>query len=68
MKHKQALPVQVRVELEVIAMKGYSTLNKSPELEPRHQNQSSVIPRTTFCKRSHTLQHKVESEYSKPRL
>ena len=34
------------VNLGVIAMKGYPTLLRSLELEPQHQMQFSVIPRT----------------------
>ena len=36
---KQILPLQVRVSLGVMAMKGYSTLPSYPELKPHHQMQ-----------------------------
>ena len=39
------IPLQVRVDLEIMAMKGYSTLPRSPELEPHHQMHFIVIPR-----------------------
>ena len=44
---------RVTVDQSVMAMKGYSTLPKSKELEPHHQMQFSVVPRTLlfffFC-------------------
>ena len=45
---KQVLFLQVRVDLGVIGLKGYSTLLKSPKLEPDYQMQFSIIPRTDF--------------------
>ena len=42
---KQVLQLQVRVDLGVMAMKGYSTFPRSPKLEPHHQMQFSVISR-----------------------
>ena len=33
----QVLPLQVGVDLEAMAMKGYSAFPKSPELEPDYQ-------------------------------
>ena len=53
---KQAISIWLREELGVMALKGYSTFPKDPELEPQHQMQFSVIPRTLvggvlhFCK------------------
>ena len=41
---KQMLPLQVRVDLGVMALKVFSTLTRSPELMP-YQMQFSVIPR-----------------------
>ena len=38
----------LRVDLGVIALKGYITLCRSPELEPRHQIQFCVLLRTPF--------------------
>ena len=43
---QQVLPLWVRVDLEVMAIKGYSTLPKAPELELNHQMQYSIISRT----------------------
>ena len=34
---KQVLPLWVKVDLGVMAMKGYSSFPKGPELEPHHQ-------------------------------
>ena len=39
----QVLPLQVRVYQGVMAMNGYFTFPTSPELEPLHQLQLSVI-------------------------
>ena len=36
MRPQQVLPFQVRVNLEVIAIKGNSTLSRASELEPHH--------------------------------
>ena len=35
-----------RMDLGVMAMKGYSIFSKAPELEPKHQTHFSVIPRS----------------------
>ena len=43
---KQIQPLQVRVELEVMAMKRYHTVHKTLELKPHYQKQFSIIPRT----------------------
>ena len=40
------LPLRVRVDLGVMAMKGYSTFPRALELEPHHQMQFNVMPRT----------------------
>ena len=40
---KQVLPLLIRVDLGVMAIKGYSTLPRSQELEPYYQMQFSVI-------------------------
>ena len=37
MRPLQTLPLQVRVDLEVMAMKEYSTLARAPELESHWQ-------------------------------
>ena len=44
-KLSEVLSPWVWVEIDVIAMKGYSTLPRSPELESYHQMQFSVTPR-----------------------
>ena len=44
------LTVWVRVDLGVMTMKGYSTFPRSPELEPHHKMQFSVIPKTPLLK------------------
>ena len=49
MEPKQLLCVTV--DLGVMAMKGYSTLPRSPKLELRYQRQFSVIPRTPLSGR-----------------
>ena len=36
---------EVRVDLEVIVIKGYSTLHRAPEQEPHYQMHFSVMPR-----------------------
>ena len=41
---KLVLPVPLRVDLEVMAMKEYSIFSRSPKLEPHHQMQFSIIP------------------------
>ena len=46
MEPKQILPLQVRVNLGFMPMKGYYTLLRPPELEPHYQMQFSVILRT----------------------
>ena len=44
---EQILPFQVRVNLGVMAMKGYSTL---PHIQNIHQMQLNILPRTSlFC-------------------
>ena len=43
----QVLPLQVRIDLRVMAMKGYSILLRPPEMEPHNQMQFSVILRTS---------------------
>ena len=41
-------PTPSRVDLGVMAMKGYSALPRSPELKPHHRMQFSVISRTAL--------------------
>ena len=43
---KQVLPLRVRVDLGVMAIKGYATHPRSPQLEPHYQMQFRIIPRT----------------------
>ena len=43
---EKVLPIKVRVNLGVMAIKRYILLPRSPEPKPHHQMQLSVIPRT----------------------
>ena len=45
---KQKDPLQIRVELGVIPIKGHFTLSTAPKLEPQPHMQFSVISRTPF--------------------
>ena len=36
MGSSQILPIQVKVNLGVVAIKGYTTIPKAPELKPHH--------------------------------
>ena len=45
MGHYQVLPLWIKVDLGVMAMKGYFTFSKAPGLKPHHQMQFSAIPR-----------------------
>ena len=45
MRPKQILPLWVRVDQAVMAMKRYSTLPRSLELEPHHKIQLIIIPK-----------------------
>ena len=68
MEPEQVLPLWVRVDLGVMAMKAYSTLPIFPELEPHYQVQFSVITRTFLWWAgglAPTLQE-MQSAYSKP--
>ena len=47
------LSLWVRVDLVVIVMKSYSTLTKSPVLEPQHQMQFILIHRILLLKESY---------------
>ena len=44
----KVLSLRAKVELGVMAIKGYYTSSESPELNPHHQMQSSVMPSTFF--------------------
>ena len=59
MESKQILSFQVRVDLGIMAMKEYSTLPRSLELELLHQMQFSIIPRTLL-----TPLQSIQSVYS----
>ena len=48
MEQQQILPLQVKADLGVMVMKGYTKLPRAPELETLHQMQFSVIPSTPF--------------------
>ena len=45
-KPEQIVPLQFRVDLGVMVMKRFFTLPRLPELEPRHQMQFTVMPKT----------------------
>ena len=53
MGSKLVLPLQVRVDLRAVVMKGYSTFSEVPKLEPHHQIQFSVISRILVEGRSY---------------
>ena len=52
---KQVLPFWVRVDLEVMAIKGYFALPRSSELQPHYKAQFSVIPRTLLLGVPHSF-------------
>ena len=60
------LPLRVRLDLGVMAMKGYSILLKSPEMEHYYLMQFSIIPTTSILGWGHTLLLRRQSAYSKP--
>ena len=43
---EQILPIRVRGDLRIMAMNGYPTFPKASKIEPHHQMQFCVIPRT----------------------
>ena len=43
---KQVILIQIRVDLELMAMKNYSTFDRAPGLERHHQMHFNVISRT----------------------
>ena len=45
---QQVVPPQARIDLGVMKLEEYSTLLKYSEVEPHHQMQFSVMPRTPF--------------------
>ena len=49
--HKWVLPIRVWMNLGIMAMKGYSTLYKAPELELHHQMGFCLIPRILIERR-----------------
>ena len=53
------------VDLGLMAMKGYFTLPRSPEMESHYQMQLSVIPRTPFSDGGLTSLLYMQSTYSK---
>ena len=63
MEPYEELLLRVKVELGVMAMKGYSVIPKS--LEPRHQIQFSLIPRPLLLV-DLTPRQGILSAYSKP--
>ena len=46
MGSKQVLPLQVRVDMGLMTIKGYSTFPRSQDLEPHHQMLFNIILRT----------------------
>ena len=58
---KQALPLRVRVALGIMAMKGYSRFTKDPGIEPHHQIQFTVIPRTIWIWMSYHIYQTLRS-------
>ena len=55
----------IRVNLGIMALKGYSTLSRSPELEPHHQMLFSVIFRHSLQCGCLTPLQRMQSVYSK---
>ena len=56
MESQQVLQLQVRVDLGVITIKGYSTLTRAPKVDLNHQMQFNVTSRTPsvlWGRRSH---------------
>ena len=54
MEHQKVLPLWVRVDQGVMAIKEYCTFFNAPELQPHHQIQCCVIPRTHHRKMNNT--------------
>ena len=50
---EQVLPLWVRVGLGVMAMKRYSTLSRSPDIEPHHHMKFLGCPRGVMVKAMH---------------
>ena len=48
MEPQKVQPLWVREDLEVIAIEGYSTVSRSPELEPHPQIPFCIIPQTPY--------------------
>ena len=68
MRPQQVLPLKIKVDLGIMAMKGYSTLPRSPELEPHHQMLFSIIPGSPiFCRGQGFDSSADNTEYSKPK-
>ena len=44
--HRLVLPFRIRVDLGLLARKGYPQLDKTHKMEPHHQMQFSVVLRT----------------------
>ena len=69
MRFEHIQPLCVRVDLEVMVMKEYSKLLRSPELDHYYQMQSNVIPRIAFvcvcvcvCEREREREREWERE------
>ena len=66
MRPQQIQPLLIRVDLEVMAMKGYSSFPRSPKLEPQHLMTLSVTPRKILFGGGLTPMQETQSTYSKP--
>ena len=64
--HKGDLLPLVKVDMGVMAVKEYSTLLMSPELELHYQMQFSVIPRLLFFVGSLTSLQGIQPAFIRP--
>ena len=64
MRPKQVLPIQARVDLEAMVMKGFTTFSKVPELELHHLMQLNVIAGTLIEGRGSYPSAGMQSVYS----
>ena len=51
MSHQQILPLRNRVNQEIMPIKEYTTLSRSPKPEPHHEMYFCVIAKTSFLGR-----------------
>ena len=64
----QTSTTKVRVDLSVIAIKGYSTFPKAPGLVPYHQMQFSVTPRMFVVEEGLTSRHILHPQSTGQRI